>query len=457
MMYLRRKFDRFLEEWKSNPKRLPLIVRGARQVGKTASILHFAEAHYTHVAAVNFVESPAMREITADGYEPECILRLMSLLNPKFRLEPGKTLLFFDEVQAFPEITTALKFFAIDGRYDVICSGSLLGIQHARIESHSVGYKTDYELRSLDFEEFLWAMNCPEGTADDMLRHMLENRPFSSPEMKVYEAHFMDFVLLGGMPAVVRSYAETHLFSDTWKLQKQILADYREDIRKYAESLDKTKILAVFNQIPVQLAKENKKFQLSKISKNARSREYLGCVEWLQDAGVVTVCYCLNFPELPLMGNFNAAKYKLYMADTGLLIAMLDEEVRQNLRENRNLGIYKGALFENLVGEALSKSGYDLFYYRPDDATFEEDFFVRTVNWLIPVEVKSERGTSRSMRRLIASRHYPNICHGIKFAHANIGQTAEVTTFPYFCAFLLKRFLHSAKNFPPSSGTPAEA
>ena len=440
-MYFRRKIDEFLTAWRADADRLPLIVRGARQVGKTEAIRHFAAANYAHVAEINFVEEPQYRAVIEDGYKPDGVIKLISRLNPDFRFVAGKTLIFFDEIQAFPDIATTLKFFKQDGRFDVICSGSLLGINYRKVESHSVGYKTDYEMRSFDFEEFLWAMGYPEDIAEDMLGHMREGRPFSSAEMTKYSSLFMDYILVGGMPAVIRDFAQRKTFERTLKMQKQLLLDYKGDIRKYADGVEQTRIMAVFDHIAPQLAKENKKFQFSKVAKGARSREYFGCVEWLLDAGVVSICHCLNFPELPLTGNYDGSKYKLYAADTGLLIAMLDDQAGEDLRKNRNLGVYKGALYENFVAEALSKSGCDLDYYRREDGTLEEDFFVRDADTLIPVEVKAGNTVSRSLRTLIASDHYPAIRHGIKFAHANIGKTETITTFPYFCAFLLKRCL----------------
>lgn len=442
-MYLKRKIDTFLADWKKDPAQMPLIVRGARQVGKTEAIRNFAKANYKNVIEINFVEEPQYKGIIEEGFKTESIIKLISRLNPSHRFIPGETLIFFDEIQEFPEIATSLKFFQINGCYDVICSGSLLGIQQKRIESNSVGYKTDYTMRSFDFEEFLWAIGYPEDIADDMLSHMTENKPFTQAELTKYFSLFMDYILLGGMPAVLRAYVTTQTFERTIQIQKQLLLDYQEDIQKYAEGLDKAKILAVFNHIAPQLAKENKKFQFSKIAKGARSREYFGCVQWLLDAGVISSCYCLNFPELPLKGNYDESKYKLYIADTGLLIAMLDDEASDDLRKNQNLGIYKGALYENFVAEALTKAGYDLYYYKSDSSTLEEDFFVRTANSLIPVEVKAGNTASKSLRTLIASDHYPAIASGIKFAHANIGKTETITTFPYFCAFLLKRYLKS--------------
>ncbi len=407
--YLRRKIDDFLTAWKAETGHKPLIVRGARQVGKTEAIMQFATRQYEHVVYVNFVESPYYKGINEDGYAPENIVRLLSRMNPDFRFEKGKTLIFFDEVQEFPEITTALKFFHIDGTYDVICSGSLLGVHYSRIESHSVGYKQDYEMRSFDFEEYLWARGYGNDVVEDMLAHMLREEPFSTPELERYFALFLDYVVLGGMPAVISEFIRSGTFAETANIQQQLLRDYREDIRKYASGLDKAKILAVFNNVAPQLAKENKKFQLTKVAKHARSRDYLGCVEWLLDSGLLSICYCLHYPELPLKGNYDPAKYKLYVADTGLLLAMLDEEAREDLLRNKNLGVYKGALYENFVAEALSKSGYDLFYFRKDDSTLEMDFFVRTADDLIPVEVKAGNAMSKSLRYLVESDKYDAI------------------------------------------------
>ena len=441
VMYLKRKIDSYLSEWKRNPDRKPLIVKGPRQVGKTESILRFAKTAYGNVIYINFVEEPKYKLITEDGYKAEDIIRNISRMDPSKRFEPGKTLIFFDELQEFPDIATALKFFKLDGRYDVICSGSLLGIYYKRIESNSVGYKTDYSMFSMDFEEFLWAKGYGEVEVDELLRHMENLTPLNETMMKVYSNLFLDYCILGGMPAVVSAYIEKGTFEGTLDIQRQLLEDYREDIRKYADGMDQTRILNVFEQIPVQLAKDNKKFQISKVAKGARFKDYRGCIEWLRDAGIINICYCLNFPELPLRGNYDDTKYKLYFFDTGLFVAMLDEEAQEDLRANKNLGVYKGALYENIVGEALTKCGYGLYYYKREDSTLEEDFFVRTQELLLPVEVKAKRGTAKSLRTLIQSERYSDIDCGIKFTAGNIGFSDGIYTFPYFCVFLLKDYL----------------
>ncbi len=443
MHYLKRKIDEFLSVWKANPDKKPLIVKGPRQVGKTESIKRFAKDNYTSVITINFVEEPKYKMITADGYKAADIIKNISRIDPSKQFIEGETLIFFDELQEFPDIATALKFFKIDGRFDVICSGSMLGLNYRKIESNSVGYKTDYEMFSQDFEEFLWANGYDNVFIDDMLMHMRTLTPFNELEMAVCSELFLNYCILGGMPAVVSEFIEKGTFEGSLETQRQLIADYKEDIRKYADGMDQTRILNVFQHIPIQLAKDNKKFQISKVASGARFRDYRGCIEWLNDAGMVNICYCLNFPELPLKGNYDETKYKLYFADSGLLVAMLDEEAQEDLRTNKNLGVYKGALYENVVGEALVKSGYQLYYYKRDDSTLEQDFFVRTASALIPVEVKAKKGTAKSLRTLITSEKYEDIHSGIKFTAGNVGFSDDIYTFPYFCAFLLKRYLSS--------------
>ena len=440
-MYLKRKVDAFLLAWKADSQRKPLIVKGSRQVGKTESIRKFAKENYESVIEINFVSDEKYKRIIEDGYDAKDIIKNISVLDPSKRFIPGKTLIFFDEITEFPEITTSLKFFCIDGRFDVICSGSMLGVNYQRIESNSVGYKKDYEMFSMDFEEFLWAKGYDETFTDDLLVHMKEFRPFSELEMSVYHSLFLDFTILGGMPAILSEYIQRNTFEGSLDLQQQLIADYKEDIRKYAIGLDQARIQNVFNRIAPQLAQENKKFQISKVAPGARFRDYRGCTEWLADAGIVNVCYCLNYPELPLRGNYDPDVFKLYFADTGLLVSLLDEESQADLRANKNLGVYKGALYENVIAEALVKQGYSLYYYKRENSTLEEDFFIRSMTSLIPVEVKAKSGKAKSMKNLIDSDRYPEICYGFKLSSNNIGHENRIYTFPYFCAFLIKRFM----------------
>lgn len=440
-MYFKRKIDEFLLEWKKDPEHKPLIVKGARQIGKTESVLHFARNEYTNVIYINFVLEKKFCTIVSDGYDIETVIKNISFADPTFNFVAGDTIIIFDEIQEYPDVATCLKSFREDGRFDVICSGSMLGINYKRIHSNSVGNKTDYEMFSMDFEEFLWAKGYKQEQIDDILVHMVENKPFGETQMNILKSLFMDYCILGGMPEVVRGYIESGIFSGSLATQEQIRLDYEEDVRKYAEGLNQAKIISVYRSVPAQLAKENKKFQYNRIDKNARSREYTGCIEWLIDAGVVSECKCLGYPELPLKGNVDEGKFKLYYPDTGLLISSLDEESQEDLRLNKNLGVYKGALYENFVAEAFIKQGLGLFYYKKENSSLEEDFFVRTKSELIPVEVKANSNGSKSLSLLIKNKLYSDIKNGIKLGDFNVGYSNNIYTFPYFCSFMVKRFL----------------
>ena len=440
-MYFKRKIDDFLQEWKADAKHKPLIIKGARQIGKTESILHFAKQNYKNIIYINFALEKKFMQILADGYDVESVTRNITLADPSIQFIPKESIILFDEIQENPDVATTLKSFHRDGNYDVICSGSMLGINYKRIHSNSVGSKTDYEMFSMDFEEFLWAKGYSKEQIDSILSHMLENKPFNENELSIFKELFLTYSVLGGMPDVVKQYLETGTFSGTLDLQNQIRLDYEEDVRKYAEGLDQTKIISVYRSIPAQLAKENKKFQFNKVAKNARSREYSGCIDWLKDAGIIMECNCLQFPELPLKGNIEESKYKLYYMDIGLLISSLDEEAQEDLRVNKNLGVYKGALYENFVAEAFVKQGFGLYYYKKENASLEEDFFVRTPNALIPVEVKANSNQSKALSALISNKRYQDISFGIKLGDVNVGYANQIYTFPYFCAFKLKEYL----------------
>lgn len=437
---LRRKIDAFLERWKQDPDRLPLIVKGARQIGKTSSIEHFAE-NYRCFVEINFITEPQYTKIFSSGYSPENVIKEISLINPALRFVPNETLILFDEMQACPDCATCLKFFKQDGRYDVICSGSLLGINYEEVTSVSVGFKEDYEMHSLDFEEFLWAKGYSQDQIEGIYSHMKELKPFSENEFDVWMGCFREYMITGGMPRVVSRFIEQGNYSGVLQEQMQIQKAYEEDILKYARGLDKSRIKNVYTHIPVFLAKENKRYQITKVSRGARNREYIGTIDWLVDAGIVNVCYNLEQPELPLKGNYNPTEYKIYYSDTGLLIASLDEEAQVDLRQNKNFNTYKGAIYENIVSDMLVKQGYDLFYYRNEKSTLEMDFFIRDADSLVPVEVKANDSATVSLRNLVEKDRYADIHYGIKLCAKNVGFNGEFYTFPYFCTFLLKRYM----------------
>ncbi len=408
--------------------------------------MNFATRNYKHVVEINFVLEPKYRTLFDDGYEVDSIVKNISLLSPDLIIEPGSTLIFFDEIQHQPSAATSLKSFALDGRYDIICSGSLMGIHYQEIESNSVGYKEDYTMFSVDFEEFLWAKGYSGKQIEEMYQKMLKVIPLSSTEMSVLSSLFKDYMITGGMPAVVNTYMTNHNFVGILQMQRQLILDYEEDITKYAQGLDKGKIKNIYHHIPVFLAQSNKKFQVTKVGRNARSREYVGTIDWLRDAGIVNVCYCLEQVSLPLKGNYVINNYKLYFHDTGMLIASLDEEAQKDLRENMNFNTYKGAIYENIVAEMLVKQGYSLYFYRNEKSTIEMDFFIRNGKSLIPIEVKANDGATPSLNKLIGSKSYPDIKYGIKLCNKNIGYNGKFYTFPYSLSFLLHRFVNESKS-----------
>ena len=443
---LKRKIDDFLIKWKNDSSKLPLIVKGARQIGKTDAIENFAKNNYKNVVEINFALQKQYKSIFDDGFEVDTIIRNISLINPNFVFESGNTLIFFDELQECINAATSLKAFNIDGRYDVICSGSLMGINYKEIESNSVGNKQDYEMYSMDFEEFLWAKGYKENQIEDLYNYMKRCEALPQLMYNIMMENFHEYMLVGGMPAIVNKFVKQKNYSGILEMQKQIILDYEEDITKYAEGLDKAKILNVYRKIPVFLGNENKKFQITKIEQNARNRDYIGVIDWLDNAGIVNVCYCMENVELPLKGNYNPDNYRLYFRDTGLLIGSLDEEVQEDLRNNKNFNTYKGAIYENVVGEMLAKSGYLLYFYKNDKGTVEMDFFVRDSNSLIPVEVKANDNSTISLNNLINSNSYKDIKYGIKLCNKNIGFNGKFYTFPYFLTFLIRRFLKEKNN-----------
>ena len=446
MERLRRKVDKILENWKKTDNRYPLIIKGARQIGKTEAIEHFAKNHYKSIIEINFVLQKQYKTIFDDGFDVDTIIRNISLINPEFQFIENETLFFFDEIQDCINCATSLKSFQIDGRYDVICSGSLMGINYQEIESNSVGYKQDYEMYSLDFEEYLWAKGYKDEQIESFYKKMLNIQPLSTLEYNILLDNFREYMVLGGMPKVVFTFVTQKNYSGTLQLQKQLLLDYEEDITKYAGGLNKGRILDIYRKFPIFLGSDNKKFKISKIKKNARNRDYVGVVDWLSNAGIVNVSYCMGLPELPLKGNYNPDNYKLYFGDTGLLIGSLDEEVQEDLRYNKNFNTYKGAIYENIISEILVKQGYKLYFYKNEKSTIEMDFMIRDRNSLIPVEVKANDQATTSLNKLIKDQKYSDIHYGIKFANKNIGFNDYFYTFPYFLAFFLKRFLRDKNN-----------
>jgi len=445
MANLKRKIEDYLISWKNSKDKKPLIIKGARQIGKTTSIEKFGKENYKSFIEINYVSMPQFKTIFQGGYTANQIIKNISLLMSDAVFIPGETLIFFDEMQEYPDTATSLKFFNEDGRFDVICSGSLMGLNYNQIHSNSVGNKEDYIMRSLDFEEFLWAKGYSNEQIEDIYTCMKEVKPLTTVQYNVMMENFKDYLITGGMPEIVSTFIDNKNFSGILQKQQKLLIDYEEDITKYAGGLDKTKILDAYKKIKIFLGNDNKKFQITKLKDGARNREYIGVIDWLDRAGIVNISYSLEHVEMPLKVNYNPDKYRLYFADTGLLIGSLDEESQKDLRNNQNFNTYKGAIYENIVAEMLIKAGFDLYFYRDEKNKIEMDFILRDENSIIPIEVKASDNSTKSLNKMIDEKQFKNVKYGIKLCNKNIGYNGKFYTFPYFMTFLLKRFLNEKK------------
>ena len=437
---LKRKIDNVLEEWK-NREHNPLIIRGARQIGKTTSIMEFAKKNYESVIEINFISNPEYTRIFRNGFSVDSIVLELSILNSNLKFIPGNTLIFLDEVQEYMDATTSLKFFALDKRFDVICSVSCPVKNDA-----SIGYKEDITMYSLDFEEFLWAKGYDDSIINTLMNNVLELKPYSDLVLDKMNSLFMEYILVGGMPKIVSTYIEQGNYSGIPNRQNQLYQDYLDDIRKYVEGLDASRVENMYLHVASQLGKDNPKFQITKLGHGARANQYEGCAQWLADAGVVNIGYCLNSLTLPLKGNENPNNYRIYYADTSLLVSSMDEDSRNDLLIDKNLGVYKGALYENFAAEALMKQGYELFFYRSDDSRTELDFLIRLKDNIVPIEIKANKGSARSLNAVIDDKRIDEIKCGIKFSNNNIGVANNVLTLPFFTLFMLKRVITNMKD-----------
>lgn len=359
-------------------------------------------------------------------------------MNPKFNFVNNDTLIFFDEIQAYPDAATSLKSFSEDGRFDVICSGSLLGVNYKKISSIPVGFKEDYMMYSLNFEEYLWANGYKEEQIDDIYHYMKSLQPLTDTYVHVLNRLYREYIFIGGMPEAVNLFIKTNTFTESFHIQKRIYRDYEDDITNYVESLDVAKVKNIYRHISSQLAKDNHKFQISKLGHGARFREYSGIEEWLKDAGIINIAYNLEALNLPFSSYEIMDYFRIYYMDHSLFIANLDEESKEDLIQNDNYDIYNGALYESLVSEELVKSGYKLHFYKNADSTIELDFVIRVKNDIVPIEVKRNRGRSKSLNSILKLKN--GIKFGVKLTNGNIGYEDNKFTFPYYLTFLLKRF-----------------
>ncbi|MEG1362918.1 MAG: AAA family ATPase, partial [Clostridia bacterium] len=322
---LKRKITKQLIEWKNDKDKMCLMIKGARQVGKTYIIDKFARENYKNYVYINFDEMPSYKSIFDGNLDPDTIIKQITVNIPNVNLIPNETIIFLDEIQNCPNARTALKFLSIDKRFDVVASGSLLGINYKEVPSFPVGYIETIEMYSLDFEEFLWANGMSEDAINIIKEYFdkKEEVPLAM-HIKMMEL-FKEYIVVGGMPKVVSDFVQTHNFVNVLKKQKEIISNYLDDIAKYANGCEKAKARECFLSVPKHLSKDYKKFQYSLVDCNGTAKKYAGSLMWLYDAGIINYCYNLTIPNLPLEGNSINNQFKVYMNDTGLLMAMLEE------------------------------------------------------------------------------------------------------------------------------------
>lgn len=436
---LRRKVEQTLLTWKNTPNRKPLILKGCRQCGKTYSVLEFAKKNYEHTVYLNFFENPQFVSVFSGSLEVDHITMLLSALMGRAAVfEPGKTLLVLDEIQDCPDARTALKFFKLDGRYDVIGTGSLLGVKgygEKEPKSVPVGYETVLDMTPLDFEEFLWANGITEPVIELLRQCMQSGSPVPDALHQRMRELLLQYTVVGGMPDAVQTFVDTKRMDEVLQIQRDIIRSYEDDMVKYADKKDKAVIRECFQSIPKQLSKENKKFQYSVVKKGATASKFAGSLQWIEDAGIITRCYNLSITELPLDGNADPDVFKVYMKDTGLFISMLEDGTQFDILQGNLLG-YKGAIFEGLIADIFSKMGRKLYYFHKDSG-LEVDFIIRYKGECTLVEVKAASGNTKSAKTILRHPEKYHVYRLIKLGDYNVGHTEQLLTLPLYMAFLL--------------------
>ena len=436
---LKRKIELRLIEWKNTPNRKPLIIKGCRQCGKTYSVLDFAKKNYTHVVYLNFFQNPDYASVFAGSLEIDHIVMMLSaLLGKEAVFKPGETVLILDEIQDCPEARTALKFFRDDGRYDVIGTGSLLGVKGYGKEPKSVpvGAETVIDMYPLDFEEFLWANGIEVPVIEMLKKHLEEESPVPEALHNRLRQLMLQYAVVGGMPDAVQTFVDTKQMDEVLSIQRDIVRSYEDDMVKYADKKDKSRIKECFQSIPKQLAKENKKFQYSVVRKGSTASKYAGSLQWIEDAGIISRCYNLSITELPLDGNADKDTFKVYMRDMGLFVSMLEDGTQYDILQGNLFG-YKGAIFENLIADIFSKMGRRLYYYHKDSG-MEVDFVIRYKGECVPVEVKAMSGNVKSTKTILHHPEKYHVYHAIKLGDYNVGRNGQILTLPLYMAFLLR-------------------
>lgn len=438
---LKRKIEQALISWKNTPNHSPLIIKGCRQCGKTFSVRDFAKKNYKYEVYLNFFKNPSYISIFDGSLEIDNLIMMMSaLLGPSAVFKQGETVIILDEIQDCPEARTALKFFREDGRFDVIGTGSLLGVKGygKQPKSIPVGSETVIEMHPLDFEEFLWANGITPQIIDKLKEYFNEEKPVPEALHEKMRQLILQYTVVGGMPEVVDTFVKTKQMNSVLALQRDIVRSYEDDMVKYADDKDKSLIKECFQSIPKQLSKKNKKFQYSIVKKGGTASKFQGSIQWIEDAGIIARCYNLDLPELPLDGNAIDDVFKVYMQDSGLLVSMLEDGTQFDILQG-NLYGYKGAIFENLMADIFTKMGRKLYYYHKDSG-LEIDFVIRYKGGATLIEVKATTGNTKSTKTILSNPEKYHVAGAIKLGDYNVGRNEKMLTIPIYMGFLLNEF-----------------
>ncbi len=431
---LKRKFYDRLLEWKESKEKECLLVNGARQIGKTYIIDYFGKQNYSSYIYINFIESPQLTKIFDGDLSAEEIHKQITLNFPECRFVEKDTLIFLDEIQKCPNARTALKFLAMDERYDVIASGSFLGISYKEVSSIPVGYETQMTMYSLDFEEYLWAVGYQEEAIHILKEYFDKKEKVPETIHNTMMKHLREYITVGGMPAVVNCFVKTNHFGEVYVEQQKILDSYLEDISNYAANTEKPKVKNCYLSIPKQLAKENKKFQFSVVEKKTSARKYENSIEWLRDSNLAQLCYNVSTVQFPLNAYEKGDQYKLYLSDIGLLVAMYGFDMKKVIIDDSLVGPVKGGIYENLIADMLVKRGHQVNYYRNQNGSIEIEFLITKDAQVIPIEVKANNGSTRSLNEILGRNEIP---YGYKLISGNVGVNDKKIVLPLYMAMFL--------------------
>ena len=440
----RRKIETRFQSWFDETSRKPLVVKGVRQCGKTSSVVSFAKSHFKNVVYLDFHEHPEYKKFFTPNLEVDSIVMRITAAMPRVEIEQGNTCFVFDEIQDCPRARSSLKYFHLDGRYQVMCTGSLLGVNGYKTKEEKeeeekasvpVGFEDIANMYPMDFEEWLWA-NGIRDVHIDFLRNCMANEiPVEEALHERFRELLHQYVVVGGMPEAVTVFMETKQIGKVLAVQRRIIDEYKSDMVKYALPADKSRIRECFESIPAQLAREYKKFTYSVVRPGGRGRDYVGSLQWIEDSGIIRRCYNTENTELPLDGNRIQSEFKVYMADIGLLVSMLEEGTQSSILAGDLFG-YKGAVFENLVADILGKMERKLYYYHKDGGV-ELDFLMRYKGKCTPIECKATTGNSKSLRTVLNNPDKYHVSNAIKLGDYNIGRKDSLLTLPMYMAFLL--------------------